>query len=95
MIDIVIKPPFYKSTWAYCLYGIIIIISIYIIVSFYSSKLKLRASLEYEKKEKKQIEELNQSKLRFFTNISHEFRTPLTLIVSQLEMLMERNDINR
>ena len=75
------------------LYGIIIIISIYIIVSFYSSKLKLRASLEYEKKEKKQIEELNQSKLRFFTNISHEFRTPLTLIVSQLEMLMERNDI--
>lgn len=51
-IDIVIKPPFYKSTWAYCLYGIIIIISIYIIVSFYSSKLKLRASLEYEKKEK-------------------------------------------
>ena len=62
-------------------------------VSFYSSKLKLRASLEYEKKEKKQIEELNQSKLRFFTNISHEFRTPLTLIVSQLEMLMERSDI--
>ncbi len=63
------------------------------VVSFYSSKLKLRASLEYEKKEKKQIEELNQSKLRFFTNISHEFRTPLTLIVSQLEMLMERSDI--
>lgn len=55
--------------------------------------MKLRASLEYEKKEKKQIEELNQSKLRFFTNISHEFRTPLTLIVSQLEMLMERSDI--
>lgn len=92
-IDIIVKPPFYKSTWAYCLYVVILIISIYIIVSFYSSKLKLRASLEYEKKEKKQIEELNQSKLRFFTNISHEFRTPLTLIVSQLEMLMERNDI--
>lgn len=92
-IDIIVKPPFYKSIWAYCLYVVILIISIYIIVSFYSSKLKLRASLEYEKKEKKQIEELNQSKLRFFTNISHEFRTPLTLIVSQLEMLMERNDI--
>lgn len=92
-IDIVVKPPFYKSVWAYCIYVIIVIVSVYIVVSFYSSKLKLRASLEYEKKEKKQIEELNQSKLRFFTNISHEFRTPLTLIVSQLEMLMERNDI--
>lgn len=92
-LGIVIKPPFYKSTWAYCLYVAILIIAIYIITTFYSSKLKLRASLAYEKKEKKQIEELNQSKLRFFTNISHEFRTPLTLIVSQLEMLMERNDI--
>ena len=92
-IDIIVKPPFYKSTWAYCIYVAIIIISVYLVVSFYSSKLKLRASLEYEKKEKKQIEELNQSKLRFFTNISHEFRTPLTLIVSQLEMLMERSDI--
>lgn len=64
-IDIIVKPPFYKSTWAYCIYVAIIIISVYLVVSFYSSKLKLRASLEYEKKEKKQIEELNQSKLRF------------------------------
>lgn len=92
-IDIVVHPPFYKSTWAYLLYVFIALISAYIIMKFYYSKLKLRASLAYEKKEKKQIEELNQSKLRFFTNISHEFRTPLTLIVSQLEMLMERNDI--
>lgn len=92
-IDIVVKPPFYKSVWAYFLYALFMIIAVYAVVSFYYSKLKLRASLEYEKKEKKQIEELNQSKLRFFTNISHEFRTPLTLIVSQLEMLMERNDI--
>ena len=92
-IDILVNPPYYKSVWAYCLYIIIVIIASYILISFYYSKLKLRASLEYEKKEKKQIEELNQSKLRFFTNISHEFRTPLTLIVSQLEMLMERNDI--
>lgn len=92
-LDIVVKPPFYKSAFAYILYFVITVISVYTGVSFYSSKLKLRASLEYEKKEKKQIEELNQSKLRFFTNISHEFRTPLTLIVSQLEMLMERSDI--
>jgi len=91
-IEILVNPPFYKSPWAYWLYVAILIITTYVIMSFYYSKLKLRASLEYEKKEKKQIEELNQSKLRFFTNISHEFRTPLTLIVSQLEMLMERND---
>ncbi len=92
-IDIVIQPPFYKSVWAYLLYALILITGACMATKFYYSRLKLRASLEYEKKQKKQIEELNQSKLRFFTNISHEFRTPLTLIVSQLEMLMERNDI--
>ena len=90
---IVVKPPFYKTIWAYCFYVIVVVTIAIWIANFYSSKLKLRTSLEYEKKEKKQIEELNQSKLRFFTNISHEFRTPLTLIVSQLEMLMGRNDI--
>lgn len=92
-IDIVVKPPFYKSLWAYILYAVILLVSVYLVVSFYTSKLRLRASLELEKKEKTQIEELNQSKFRFFTNISHEFRTPLTLIVSQLDVLMERSDI--
>lgn len=92
-IDIVVNPPFYKSVWAYLFYIATLLVSAYLVMSFYTSKLRLRASLEFEKKEKKQIEELNQSKLRFFTNISHEFRTPLTLIVSQLEVLMERSDI--
>lgn len=92
-LEIIVHPPFYRSNLAYVLYFLILIVAVYIAFSFYSSRLKLRASLEYEKKEKKQIEELNQFKLRFFTNISHEFRTPLTLIVSSLEMLMERNDI--
>ncbi|MCD8260969.1 MAG: hypothetical protein LUD15_05320 [Bacteroides sp.] len=64
-IDILVKPPFYKSAWAWCLYVMIGIVSVYLVISFYSSKLKLMAFLEYEKKEKKQIEELNHSKLRF------------------------------
>ncbi len=92
-LNIIVTPPFYRTWTAYGLYLFILVISIYLIASFYSSKLKLRNSLDLEKKEKIQIEKINQSKLRFFTNISHEFRTPLTLIISQLEMLIERNDI--
>ena len=54
----------------------------------YKRGLKLRQSLEYEKRRNNDIEILNQSKLRFFTNISHEIRTPLTVVISQIENLM-------
>ena len=51
--------------------------------------MQLRASLAQEKLEKEKNEELIQAKLQFFANISHEFRTPLTLIISQLEALLQ------
>ena len=92
-LSIIVTPPFYRTWIAYFLYFLLLAVSVYLIASFYSSKLKWRNSLELEKKEKIQIENINQSKLRFFTNVSHEFRTPLTLIISQLEMLIERTDI--
>lgn len=47
-------------------------------------------SLEKERIEKEHIEEMNQAKLRFFTNVSHEFRTPLTLIISQVELMLQK-----
>ena len=50
-------------------------------------------SLEKERIEKEHIEETNQAKLRFFTNVSHEFRTPLTLIISQVELMLQKNTI--
>ena len=46
-------------------------------------------SLEQEKKDKKNIIDLNQAKLQFFTNISHEFRTPLTLLIAKLNALID------
>ena len=49
-------------------------------VRFNKGKALLQASLEMEQRENVRIEELNQKKLEFFTNISHEFRTPLMLI---------------
>lgn len=58
-------------------------------VRAYKSRIKLRESLKYEQKHIQDVEALNQSKLRFFTNISHEFRTPLTLIVAQVETLLQ------
>lgn len=50
----------------------------------------MQEMLKYEKKHADDIEQMNQFKLRFFTNISHEFRTPLSLIIGQMEMLLSR-----
>ena len=91
--ELIVEAPVYQRAWFILLMVLAaILIAGYIIRMFWIRK-TLRHSLLAEKREKEYIESVNQSKLRFFTNISHEFRTPLTLIVSQLEMLMERNDI--
>ena len=86
-------PPFYRAWYAYLFYVLLLVFLVWRYVVFTRSKLLLKTSLEYEKKQIEHIEEVNQSKLRFFTNISHEFRTPLTLIAGQVDMLMQMSNI--
>ncbi|MDR0543056.1 MAG: response regulator [Dysgonamonadaceae bacterium] len=93
LLNIKVSPPFYKTTGAYVMYFVILSVLFYILFSNYISRVKLQSSLIYVNKEKKQIEELNQSKLRFFTNISHEFRTPITLMLAQLELLLQNGNL--
>ena len=92
-LKIKVLPPFYASWYAYLIYILLIIGISFWIFRFSRNRFLLRASLEYERREREQSEQITQSKLRFFTNISHEFRTPLTLIVGQLEMLMQSSKI--
>ncbi len=92
-IKLTVLPPFYKTTLAYIFYALLLISIVITIFRFYTSKIQLSTSLEFEKREKAHIEELNQSKLRFFTNISHEFRTPLTLIINQIEVMLQMGHI--
>lgn len=88
-LTIHILPPFYKTPIAYILYVAVIGTLLWYLIRTYKTRIKLRESLKYEQKHIQDIEALNQYKLRFFTNISHEFRTPLTLIVAQVETLMQ------
>lgn len=90
-VRLIIKvlPPFYKTVTAYIIYLLVAAGMFWFVIKSYKSKIKLRESLKYEQKHIQDLEELNQSKLRFFTNISHEFRTPLTLIVGQVEALLQ------
>ncbi len=87
-LTIRVLPPYYKTPLAYLAYFVVTSALLWYLVRTYKTRIKLRESLKYEQKHIRDVEALNQSKLRFFTNISHEFRTPLTLIVAQVETLM-------
>lgn len=76
------------------LYIISFIGCLYYFISSRIAKRTLALSLEKERFEKQQIEQLNQEKLVFFTNVSHEFRTPLTLIISHIDIILQKSSLN-
>ena len=81
-LTLVVKPPFWKTSWAYLIYMVLFLFAAYGIL-FYIRRQTQR------KLAKKNEERLNELKFKFFTNISHEFRTPLTLIITPLEALLQ------
>lgn len=92
-LNIHVSAPFYATNWAYLFYLLCALGVLIAFIRFKTRQAALKSSLEFERKEKERIEELNQTKLRFFTNISHEFRTPLTLILGQIEVLMQMDKL--
>ena len=88
-LEIEVLPPFYRSTVAWIGYILLFALLLLVGVRAWKKRIRLQAELKYERKHLADVELLNQHKLRFFTNISHEFRTPLTLIIGQMEMLLQ------
>lgn len=91
-LGIVIQPPLWRSALAYIFYLFLVIVLLYLgrrhILREERQRYKL-AQIEDEAKKKHEIDDM---KLRFFTNISHELRTPLTLIISPLENLIRQSE---
>ncbi len=84
-LNIVVKKSPYKTTLAYAIYAFLFLLIAYVIYHFWHKDQTLKLSIKEEKEVRVRSEELNQFKLRFFTNISHELLTPLSIISNASE----------
>ncbi|TKG89240.1 response regulator [Puteibacter caeruleilacunae] len=93
-LDITILPPWYQTTFAIITFSLIIICLFTLIFAYVRKMVFLKHELKYEKLEKSKEKELYEAKQSFFTNISHELKTPLSLILGPLEKLSNKLNLN-
>lgn len=92
-IDLTIDYPFWLRWWSFMLYAFIAFSLFYITNRYYRNKVKFREELQMSKIQREKEQEIISLKQRFFMNMSHELKTPLTLILSPAERILKGNDL--
>jgi signal transduction histidine kinase/ligand-binding sensor domain-containing protein/DNA-binding response OmpR family regulator len=87
-LTIVVLPPFWKTPLAYCCYLVLLVALLVLARRMIIQRARMRFALENERKEAHRMHELDMMKIKFFTNVSHEFRTPLSLILTPLDKII-------
>jgi signal transduction histidine kinase/ligand-binding sensor domain-containing protein/DNA-binding response OmpR family regulator len=93
-LNIKILKPFWLEWWAFLLYAILGVLLFYVLMKYIISWEKMKADLRFEKFSHEKDVELYNLKQDFFTNISHEIRTPVTLILSSINKLLKNNELS-
>ena len=88
LIHLIVHPPWWTSWWAYVIYAILVL-------SFLYGAYRIQLSRQLEIRESKRLKELDRFKSRLYTNITHEFRTPLTVILGLAEDLEFSHNVHR
>lgn len=90
-LTITILPPPWLSWWAYCLYAISLFLCGYVAYRIIHKRMYLKHMIELGNVERQKLEELNHTKLQFFTNITHELLTPLSIMSALLDELKSKH----
>jgi signal transduction histidine kinase/DNA-binding response OmpR family regulator/ligand-binding sensor domain-containing protein len=86
-LRITVLPPWWLTWWAYVIYAVLIALCIRTYLNFLLNRAKLRSQLNFEQLEAKRVKELDTVKTQLYTNITHEFRTPLTVILGMAQQV--------
>jgi len=89
-IVVVVHPPWYRSNWAYLCYALLLAWGAWRGYRFQIQRVKEREQLAFEHREKERIKAVEHMKTNFFSNITHEFRTPLTLMTDPLRLILQK-----
>jgi signal transduction histidine kinase/ligand-binding sensor domain-containing protein/DNA-binding response OmpR family regulator len=89
-----INPPLWLTWWSKIIYSVILISVVFFFLMFYKRRIEAENQLFLEKENHLKEQELNDEKIRFYTNIAHELRTPLTLIIGPLEDLISESNLS-
>lgn len=91
-ITVTVLAPYWKTPWAYIIYVVLIAVVLFFIRRFMINKERMHFQIEQERRDARRMHELDLMKIKFFTNVSHEFRTPLSLILAPIEKLLHQKD---
>ncbi|MBQ8774181.1 MAG: response regulator, partial [Muribaculaceae bacterium] len=94
-LKITIEPPFYLSTYAIILYLVLFFTLIVVILKFNNKRIHKKNEEHIANMQKKRLEEFNQLKFEFFTSVSHELKTPLSLILAPLKHITQNNTLGQ
>lgn len=92
-----VLPPFWRTHWAYGFYAFLVVSILYLFRKWILHEAGIKRKIELEELEIRKLHEIDTLKNQFFSNVSHEFRTPLTLIIGPLEKLLEgdKNELQK
>lgn len=93
-VNIRVKPPLFLSRGFLVAYALLLLAIIYIALRTYIVRLHLKNELKIARLEKQHADEIYQTKQQFFTNISHELRTPISLILPPIQQILKKGDLD-